>query len=144
MEKYYKNIERRCVQEDQEQEEENKEVPILEPCLDDMEAAEKLYKLYPHWVYCKGKLYVFCRDNGTWSDQEKDHHQIIRLYKRHLGVIKRNRQGEVVPSLESYGGFLHHMRKIPPLMRILCENNDWLEQTHDSSLGKILFRNGTS
>ena len=37
----------------------------------DLEAAQKVYEKYPHWVCCDGTLYVFDDKSGLWTESEE-------------------------------------------------------------------------
>ena len=36
----------------------------------DLEAAQRVLEIYPHWVCCKNILYVFDTKTGMWSDEQ--------------------------------------------------------------------------
>jgi len=109
---------------------------------DDGEATDTLYKLYPHWVYCKDTLYVFDQETGLWNDDHTSRLKIIRQYDNQIKVLDTDSKGEVYQTNRSYGNTLTLMEKIPTLMKMLCRNDNWLKQKQFSSLGKILFQNG--
>lgn len=109
---------------------------------DDMEAVKKLFELYPHWVCCNNDLYVFDDDTGMWNSDKTNHYKIIQRYTAQLFVLVFNKEGEKIRTTKSYGNTLSLMEKIPPLIRMLCVNNNWLNSCANSSLGKILFENG--
>jgi len=107
----------------------------------DLEAAEKLYKMYPHWVYCKGELYVFNMDTGMWDNDITAYFNIIKKYTNELYVLVETDKG-MIKTNNSYGSTLSLMQKIIPLIKTCCGNDNWLKQKQYSSLGKILFNNG--
>ena len=105
----------------------------------DLQAAEIVYKLYPHWVYCLEVLYVFNDDTGLWSSEKSDYHNIFRKFEKKLYI--RPLAFEKKPS-KSYGNTLCLMEKIPQLIKLFCKNDNWIKQKEASSLGYILFDNG--
>ena len=108
---------------------------------DDKEATETLFKLYPHWVFCKETLYAFDMETGLWDSDHTSHLKIIQQFSNHLHVIRKIKD-EIVVTEHSYGNTLSLMEKIPTLIKTLCRNENWLKQKQSSSLGKILFENG--
>jgi hypothetical protein len=110
--------------------------------LDDTEATETLYKLYPHWVYCKNDLYVFDKNTGLWDNDHTSHLKIIQQFSNDLHVKITGLGGETIVTKKSYGNNLSLMEKIPALIKTLCRNENWLKDKQYSSLGKILFLNG--
>ena len=108
----------------------------------DKEAAEKVYEIYPHWVYCLGTLYVFDNKTGMWSCDNTMYKTIIMSLTDDLRVISTDRNGEAYLSDNSYGSCKTSMEKLPCLIKTLCKNDDWLKQKECSSLGKLLFNNG--
>lgn len=108
----------------------------------DKEAAEKVYELYPHWVYCLGSLYVFDNKTGMWSSDNTLYKTIIMSLSDDLRIISTDRNGESYLSNNSYGTCKTSMEKLPCLIKTLCKNDDWLRQKECSSLGKLLFNNG--
>jgi T5orf172 domain len=107
----------------------------------DMNAAKLLYKLYPYWVNCQNELYVFNDQTGMWENNLDAYIGVLTRFSDHLHIVVE-RGGKMIKTEESYGNTLTLMEKIPPLMKTLCINNNWLNETQYSSLGKILFNNG--
>lgn len=66
----------------------------------DLDAAKKVYRLFPYWVYCNKELYVFDRDTGLWSTDEMIYFKIISEYEDYLYTI--NEKG-IISSNKSYG-----------------------------------------
>ena len=108
----------------------------------DKEAAEKVYEIYPHWVYCLGTLYVFDNKTGMWSCDKTMYKTIIMSLTDDLRIIAFDRNNEAYLSDNSYGSCKTSMEKLPCLIKTLCKNDDWLKQKECSSLGKLLFNNG--
>jgi hypothetical protein len=109
----------------------------------DLEATEKLYKLYPHWVFCKNELYVFNKNTGLWDSDKSSHDTIIKEYTDELYVmIKGKKDKMVVSKHKSYGNTVILRDKIHSYMKTLCRNDNWIREKQYSSLGKLLFNNG--
>jgi hypothetical protein len=113
----------------------------LEGVQTDMEATQKLYELYPHWVFCLDILYVFNLDTGMWDSSKTSYLNIIKKFKNELRLIIESKDG-LKQSNKSYGDTLVLMEKIPPLIKTLCQNDNWLRENEHTSLGKLLFNNG--
>ena len=107
----------------------------------DMEATERLFQLYPHWVYCLDVLYVFNKESGMWETGKTAYYTIIRKFEKELTILIPTPDGWKATQ-KSYGNTLSYMEKIPPLIKTLCCNDNWLKQSQYTSLGKILFNNG--
>jgi hypothetical protein len=108
----------------------------------DAEAAATIYKLYPHWVFCKDSLYVFDKDTGLWDSDHTSYLKIITQYSEQLRVLDTNSKGEVYQTNKSYGNTLTLMERMPTLIKILCRDDNWLKTRQYSSLKKLLFMNG--
>lgn len=109
----------------------------------DLDAAKKIFKLYPHWVTYLDELYVFDYNTGIWSNNKTTYLKIISKYEMYVHLMVLNDKGEWVKSeFKSYGNSMSHMEKVIPLIKTLNINNDWLTQKQYSSLGKLLFENG--
>jgi hypothetical protein len=108
----------------------------------DAEAARKIFELYPHWVCCREILFVFDDDTGMWETDKTTAYKIIERFTDHLFVLVEGRDNEIIKTKKSYGNTLALMEKMPTLIKTLCKNNDWIKQSQNSSLGKILFKNG--
>ena len=126
---------------------ENSDTDYMEADFDgvknDMEAAKKVFELHPHWVCCDDELYVFNTETGLWDSSPTSHRETISKYCDHLYVLSENKKGEFIPSkTKSYGNTLSLMDKIPPFMKTLCVDNNWIKTSQYTSLGKILFNNG--
>ena len=53
----------------------------------DLEAAEKIYKLYPHFIFCNSELYVFNDLNGMYTTNENIIFNIINKFKNELYLL---------------------------------------------------------
>ena len=83
----------------------------------DLEAAEKMIKLYEHWVCCDDNLYVFDNTTGMWSCENGLHMKIISSFDEQLRLLtfsekihewKRNAKG--------YGNDTVLMKKMIPFI----------------------------
>ena len=111
---------------------------------DDDEASKLIYTLYPYWINCEETLYVFDDDTGLWSNKQSTYESIIRRYKDFLYIIKKDSKGIYIKTDKSYGGSIQLMRNIISMLKSEkgCRNNGWLKKVRNTSLGKILFKNG--
>lgn len=118
-------------------------IQIFDGVMNDLEAAKKLYKLYPHWVTYQNELYVFDYDTGMWCNNKTSHLKIISKYQAYLHVMIQDEYKQWVRcENKSYGNCVTHMEKVIPLIKTLNMNNNWLKQSQYTSLKKLLFENG--
>jgi phage/plasmid-associated DNA primase len=108
----------------------------------DLEAAQKVYEKYPHWVCCDGTLYVFDDKSGLWTESEEVMFNIISRFNEFLYLLTINKNGEPVKTTKGYGNSTSLQRLMLPQMKSLSINNSWLTDTNLTSLNKILFKNG--
>lgn len=93
----------------------------------DKDAAETVFRLYPHWVNCNGILYVFNTDTGMWSNKLIDHQSVFIKYTKELTVwLYDEHKNEYKKTGKSYGNTMHLMKNIPPMISTMCQNNYWL------------------
>ena len=59
----------------------------------DLEAAQKVFKLFPHWVFCNGVLYVYNQDTWMWDNTHTAYIAIIMSLSDRLYVSKTNKDG---------------------------------------------------
>jgi hypothetical protein len=104
----------------------------------DMDATDKVFQLYPYWVCCNDILYVFNKENGLWENNKTSYYKIIQQFTNELFILDSNDK----KTKRSYGNTLSLMENIPKLMKTKCINNNWINETNSSSLGKFLFNNG--
>jgi hypothetical protein len=118
-------------------------IQLFDGVMNDLDAAKKLFKLYPHWVTYQDELYVFDYDTGMWCNNKTSYLKIISKYQTylHLMVQDENKMWVKLDS-KSYGNCITHMEKIIPLIKTLNMNNNWLKQSQYTSLKKLLFENG--
>ena len=107
----------------------------------DLDAAQTVYKNYPHWVCCDSSLFVFDDKTGLWTEKEEVMFNIISRYNDHLYLLTNN-NNEIKKMSRGYGNSTTLQRQMLPQLKALCINNNWLKQTDFSSLGKLLFLNG--
>lgn len=108
----------------------------------DTDAVEVILKKYPHWVFCRGDLYVYDKTTGLWDTTETAHYRVIISLCDDLFILTEDKDGIIKKTKNSYGNTEVLMRKLPKLIKTKCENNNWIEIQQYSSLGKILFTNG--
>ncbi len=96
---------------------------------------KKVYQLYPHWVFCKGILYVFDDETGLYSNEKSLFYKIISRYEDKLMLLSYNSNGEItISKVQSYGNTVNLMQKIPILIEELCRDDDWLNKMRDTGL----------
>ena len=109
----------------------------------DADAVDVIMREYPHWVFCRGDLYVYDKTTGMWDTTETAHRRVIMSLNDKLFVLADNKdESRAKKTKNSYGNNENLMRKLPALIKTKCENNNWIEIQQYSSLGKILFTNG--
>jgi hypothetical protein len=110
----------------------------------DLDAAKKLFHLYPHWKYSSGELYVFNDSNGIWSCNKNDHNIIVSRFTDKLWVgIQNKKTGMLEASkVKSYGNTTTLFMQMLEKLKTLCMDDNWLKRIGSSSHGKLLFNNG--
>jgi phage/plasmid-associated DNA primase len=110
----------------------------------DLEAAEKIYSLYPHWKCCKGELYVFDEKTGMWKNDKITHNLIVTRFTNQLWVGVSNRRTEMLEAskVKSYGNTTTLFNQMIEKLKTLCVDDYWIGKSQASSLGKLLFNNG--
>ena len=109
---------------------------------DDNDAAETLYKLYPHWVTCNGELFTYNKDTGLWGNRTEDHLNIAKKYINELRLNMKDDKGDIKKTLYSYGATLSRFNAMIPFLKSININDNWLTQKANSSLGYVYFKNG--
>ena len=110
--------------------------------LNDLEAAQKVYSLYKHWVYCDETLFVFDDKSGLWTTSEVVMFNIISRFNDNLYLLSINDKGDIKKLSKGYGNSTTLQRQMLPQLKTLCINNSWLINNNLSSINKILFLNG--
>jgi hypothetical protein len=110
----------------------------------DLEGAEKVFKLYPHWVYFKGKLFVFNNKTDLWDTDKVTHDEVIKDHTKYLFINDvKDKEGNLVKSdSKSYGNTASLRDQLHGYIKPLCRNDNWLKEKQCSSLGELLFNNG--
>ena len=109
----------------------------------DLEAAEKLYLLYPDWKYSEGELYAFDDEDGIWKSDRNTFNKIVSRFTNKLWVAVKNRNEKLEAStVKSYGNTTFLFNQMLEKLKILCIDDNWLFRSYSSSLGKLLFNNG--
>lgn len=115
---------------------------LLAACVDsDRAAAEKLFKLYPHWKFYDGVLYVLNDTTGMWSSDKVIHDMMINRFSCALHTTCMVK-GDRVRSETSYGNCARTRSQLYPDLKVLAYDPEWMRNAENSSLGKLLFLNG--
>jgi hypothetical protein len=109
---------------------------------DPLEAAQTLIKLYPHWVYCRGTLYVFDDSSGMWRDDKASHYKLAARFKRELSSLKKNKKTGKAEQGKSYGVEPCLLNSMLLHLTYQRRNDLWHDEKSTSTRGKILFMNG--
>jgi hypothetical protein len=109
---------------------------------DDSSASMVILGKYPFWKCCNDVLYVFDDNTGMWSDKVDVQNNIISRYSEFLDIIKLGTDGKYKKTGRNYAKNNQKRRDIYPYIRENCVDNDWINRTDSSSLGKMLFMNG--
>jgi len=109
----------------------------------DLEAAQKMYKLYPFWVYCLDELYVYDYEQGMYSTNQTIIKKIISNFSQYLQLEEVDKKGKpFINTRKSYGNTSGLLDKLISLIKTLNVDNNWIRRSQSSALGKILFNNG--
>jgi hypothetical protein len=100
-------------------------LPKEEDKITDQMALNQLLCIFPQWRYCQGALYVFDESTGMWSDDATVHRAVLMKH---------------APA--PYSCSVKYMNSLLTLLPSKCRDDDWLKNNADSSLGKLLFKNG--
>ena len=109
----------------------------------DLEAAERVLELSPHWVCCNDVLYAFDSRTGMLSDNKNVHYSILSELKDHLHLITWNdKECQWKQNTKGYGNDSVLIKKMMPFLQSMCIDDHWLSRKATSSLGFLLFKNG--
>ena len=109
----------------------------------DLDAAQRLYALYPHWKYSEQELYVFDDKSGMWKNDRNTQNLIVSRFTEDLWVCIRGKNDILEASkVKSYGNTTVLFIQMLEKLKILCIDDNWLKKAGASSLGKLLFNNG--
>ena len=109
----------------------------------DLEAAQKVIELYPHWVSCDQVLFVFDKRTGMWSDKSNVHFSVLSELEEHLHLLTWNEKNmEWKRNTKSYGNDSVLAKNMMPFLHSMCIDNNWILKNATTSLGKLLFKNG--
>ena len=129
-------------EEDDEDEGSETELGSLEDCVaNDLEAAQKVCKLFPHIKYCREQLYVFNRETGMYDTSDSTLTALLISLADRLHKIKFVK-GLPVRSERSYGNTCDQMSKLTKIIKSISRDDNWLNAMTPTSLGKLLFKNG--
>tara|TARA_R110002126_G_scaffold284418_2_gene434098 strand:+ start:1510 stop:4008 length:2499 start_codon:yes stop_codon:yes gene_type:complete len=110
--------------------------------MSDLEATQKLLKIYPYFVFCKGILYAFSYTTGLWTCNKSEVCAMITKFERYLHIMNYIDGTWVKSEFKSYGNCLNLIEIIYNLMKSQCSDNTWLKRVQNSGLHKLLFPNG--
>ena len=79
--------------------------------LNDLEAAQKVYSLYNHWVYCDETLFVFDDKTGLWTTSEVVMCNIISRFNDNLYLLSINDKSEIKNYLKDMETQQHYKDK---------------------------------
>jgi phage/plasmid-associated DNA primase len=99
-------------------------------CKNESDAAIELRKLHGQdlFKYCENTLYVYDKQSGLWNCTEKAiHQQLLGQYAVEMG--------HWLETINSWS-------KLYSMLQTLSGDATFLQRVHQSSLGKVLFRNG--
>lgn len=109
----------------------------------DLEAAEKVINLYPHWKYDTSiqKLFVFDPDTGMWSDSISSHIDVVSKLKLYLR--KKNDNGDISKT-KGYGDTGTLINSLWQYIKAngRVKDDGWLDEKQISSEFYLLFKNG--
>jgi len=111
----------------------------------DADVAEKLAKLCPNYFkYCKTVLYGFNNKIGMWtSDGDQIVRQYVYEFAKYFRIYKSDPlTGREYISDDSYGRNDASLKRVAPIIKLLSMDDDWVDRTDRSSIGKLLFKNG--
>ena len=108
---------------------------------DDSGAADIVLKHYPHWKCSNNTLYVFDDTTGMWSDNVDIQNRIITSLSQYLDIVKQTKDGLELTG-KNYAKCNFKRREMFSYIRQNCVDEDWLMRSQNTSLGKVLFKNG--
>ena len=68
----------------------------------DLDAAKKVFELYPNFVYFNNKLYMFDADTGFWNTNKTQIFKLFENYDEMLYLLTTNSNCDVIKTNESY------------------------------------------
>ena len=109
----------------------------------DLDAAKKVYALFPYWKYSENELYVFDDLTGLWKNERNIQNVIVSRFTNELWIgIKGKNDSLEASKVKSYGNTTTLFIQMLEKLKTLCIDDNWLRRTAASSLGKLLFNNG--
>ena len=110
----------------------------------DLDAAKKLFKLYPFWKYCDNQLFVFDDTTGLWKNDKNTYNIIVSRFTDQLwvGVKGKNTDELEASKVKSYGNTSYLLIQMLDKLKTLCVDDTWELNAYNKSLGKLLFKNG--
>ena len=108
----------------------------------DAEAAEFVYKHYPHIVYCENELYVFDDTAGLYRTDIFAAYAIICRSEKSLYSYEYSDKHGYTMMKNSYGNMQGLMKAVIPFLKQISRDPKWLLNIESSSPGYVLFKNG--
>ena len=106
------------------------------------EVQEKLFILEnpDYFRFCQGNLYVFNENTGMYETNiEALNYYIVKHQKYFKKEIIIGKDRIII---KNYGRDANLMTKVLPFVKLSSKANDWIENTSQTSLGYLLFKNG--
>ena len=119
---------------------EDKHIAMILPTYvtSDLGVQEKLFKIEgkKKFQYCKGTLYIFNEITGMYDDHIETLYQYLIKNKQYLNIqLNKTEMG-------NYGELATLMKRVTQFVKNVSRNDDWLDNTENTSLGYLLFKNG--
>ena len=115
---------------------------LYDGVMNDLDAVNKLLKIYPYFKYCHKILYAFNFTNGLWTSDKSSICGIITKFQQYLHIMNNIDGDWIMSEFKSYGNCLNLIDIIYTLIKCGCVDNDWLKNNENSGLNKLLFPNG--
>jgi hypothetical protein len=109
----------------------------------DLDCMEKIFLIEGKnkFKFCEGDLYIYDDRTGIYNTREETLFHYLIKNREYLDIIiSTNDKGD--QKLGNYAESTSLMKNIPTMARTLCQDDNWLHRTQNSSLGYLLFKNG--
>lgn len=117
------------------------EIPDIGFVEDDKEVQERLFQLEnpDYFKFCNEQLYIFNEKKGIFTTSKKNTSLTTYLLKHQSQFNVPNTTGK---KMKNYGRDSHLRERVIPYIEEAAEDIDWLDETSNSSLHHLLFKNG--
>lgn len=123
-----------------------REIPFFSGMYDgvmtDLEAVNKLLKLYPYFKYCHNILYAFNFTNGLWTNNKSIICGIITKFSEYIHLMNNIDGSWIMSEFKSYGNCFNLIEIMYSLVKTSCLDDTWMKRVQNSGLHKLLFPNG--